>query len=273
MKSSKNDAQSLNNIPVHLLERERLPKELSTCRYSYKIGSLQFDYLYKPTDVAKLRSRLVVFFSGAIDRERHHPPVFQRWTWASRFDANVVYLSDPGLHLSDKLKIGWYFGTAQENAISEYSILISELSKRLEIEQKNIILYGSSAGGFAALQALRYLPNCAAIAINPQTRLSEYRRSLYEAFLKICIGDEVSESMRSRLDLLTNVSDFRSSRIILAQNTFDKFHLDNHFTPFVESLRREDSAKYLQTLMFENEGGHGAAEPLELVPKLLSLLG
>lgn len=117
-------------------------------------NGLTFDYLYQPSQNPDHQKRLVVLTTGAVNREKFQLPVYQRWSWAHRFNANVLCVADPGLRLSDAIPLAWYFGTVETNVTQAYAMFISDICKKEDIALSDVVLYGSSGGGFAALQTL-----------------------------------------------------------------------------------------------------------------------
>ncbi|MGP9736684.1 hypothetical protein ACT3SQ_19285, partial [Brachybacterium sp. AOP42-C2-15] len=68
-----------------------------------------FDVLIRGGLMAMEGSRsLPVFFSGAVQRDGTAPPFFSGTTLARQTGVPVVAVSDPTLHSSDQLSIGWY---------------------------------------------------------------------------------------------------------------------------------------------------------------------
>ncbi|MDR2208207.1 MAG: hypothetical protein LBE22_04455 [Azoarcus sp.] len=254
------------------LKDKNLPDLLQEGQYSYNYNGLTFEYLYQPSRNPDHQKRLVVLYTGAVNREKYQLPVYQRWSWAHRFNANVLCTSDPSLRLSEDIPIAWYFGTIETNVALAYANLVADICDKENIALSDVVLYGSSGGGFSALQALRYLPEAAVIAINSQTWLKKYHEKHYRIFRETCIQNAEYPDDHVRLSLFASISDFTQSRIVLAQNKeFDAFHYEHHHLPFLGALK-DEGAKRVTEVLFENEKGHSAGEPQALLPELLRLV-
>ena len=113
---------------------------------------------------------LYVFFNGAIGKNIKCKNNFNRWKWANLIDANVLNVLDPMYFLYHDLPIGWYWGTSETDFRQEIAALIKNAASALKVPFSNIVLYGSSAGGTAAIYIAHYIPGCTAVALNPQIR-------------------------------------------------------------------------------------------------------
>ena len=152
-------------------------------------------------------------FSGAkpINKEL---PYFNRWKWGDIFHSSIVAISDYTLKLSEELQIGWYQNNGELENFKILSNFIKELALKLGYKENKIILYGSSAGGFAALKCTEYLPLSRCIAINAQTDISKYYKSYYE-LLKTKLPQNNMESYSV---------DYINQNTLVVQNLQDTFH-------------------------------------------------
>lgn len=224
---------------------------------------------------------LYVLFSGARDPNKHSLPKFDRWTWAEKFDASILCISDPTLALDqDRLNIGWYLGTENNDYLTHIATWVNHVASRLGILKERIISYGSSAGGFASIMLAGRLRKSVAIAINPQLDVFKYYPKFVDQYFELAFpGKEkntLSTIQKSRFSAIHTIASSPDAKFIIAQNIQDKFHYTKHFGSLVKELNlptTNEINKVLKhrnvtTLLFDSPNGHGA-EPLDIVPILV----
>src|SRR5690606_36415632 len=96
------------------------------------------------------------------------------------------YISDPTLKLYEDLGLAWYIGNKEADVQPIIVEIIKVVATKLNIPLENVILYGSSGGGFAALKFSSLIPEAIAIAINPQIDITVYKQGMADRFLKRC---------------------------------------------------------------------------------------
>ncbi len=223
--------------------------------------------------------RLFVLLAGGIRRRRQGLPHFQRWRWAQDFPGSVLLVADPTLRLADRLGLGWYLGPAEANWTVTLARLVGRVAEELGIAPEDIVFYGSSSGGFAAITAASWSPGAGAIGINPQTDVLRYHPRAVKRMLKTCFPGTSMRNFperlrRERLLAWARCEASPQTRVLIAQNSRDRVHLQRHFTPFCERLGIPPDggispSRLRASLLFENDAGHVGAEPKELLPELL----
>lgn len=244
--------------------------ELQDGRFSVRLDSGLFE--------CYLRQRpgrfLFVLLSGARDTEKHPLPKFERWSWTEHFPGSILCISDPALYLnSGTLRIGWYAGTDKHNWPLRMSGLVSLVAKKLGKETANVIVYGSSAGGFASLMLAARLGNATAIAINPQTEVLRYSKRFVADFLDACFSGrdqrELLASERVRLEAAPAMVRAPNANYVIVQNTQDRHHYEHHYKPFCHRLAvpingGSSSDGRGVSIIYSHPSGHGR-EPRDLV--------
>lgn len=267
--AGKISADKLKSIPLVEFEGEVTKEE--PVQYHTVIDGKDYDFLWYPKAQYK---KIFVFFSGDILREKNAPPVYQRWSWAPFFPGNCLFISDPSLKLSDSLGLAWYAGSEHYDPLPIIAGIIKRICSSISIDEKDIVTYGSSGGGFAAIRSLLYLEKATAVAINPQTEIKKYHRSkvnhylseLYPSFDDKKVFDEFQE----KLDLFFSLSLLSDKKIIYVQNLADDFHVKKHAEPFFKSC--EGRNVVLRKVFFEDSRGHGTAEDQSTFNKILSII-
>lgn len=151
-------------------ENERLPE----IRFYTLLGSARIEGFFHQGNMSKL----YVMFDGSRSRSGGRDlaplPSFSRWSWHKQMDASLVSIEDPMFYTFPQCTLGWYYGTKDEDYRQYCAQCIGKIADLLHIENDDIILYGSSGGGTAAIGVSRYLPGCTVVAINPQIFLDMY---------------------------------------------------------------------------------------------------
>ncbi|MVW73288.1 hypothetical protein [Bordetella sp. 15P40C-2] len=266
-------ASALQDLPKFIVSLEEFPTSPSLGLYSFVEHSLSFDFIYRPGQ----GDRLFVLFSGHANRERLTPPIFQRWSWAPNFPGHCLYIADPMLQYHDDMGLAWYFGSESVDITPTITKIVRTVSNGIGLSERDIIFYGSSGGGFAALKQCPRMPQATYVVINPQTDITKYKSGHVETFLRNCLGgrgrDQASAEFGERLSVFHDAKSLTEANIVYAQNTGDRHHLRSHLQPLAEKLGfpADSSGVHgkFEVLLFESEGGHRRGEPLELVPTLL----
>lgn len=149
-------------------------------------------------------SRLTVLFSGAIDPKRAAgKPVFQRSSWRDGIEGSVVYIADPTLSLHPALRIGWGQGGKGRTLISALVGVVEGVVDACHDRgdrRPDVVAYGSSAGGFLALQLASYAGmEVRCLANNPQLDWLRYEvRSAVAETIQYCYPGEPQHDFRKR---------------------------------------------------------------------------
>lgn len=246
-------------------------------RLDVGVGPLTYNLL-----TSKQRpGRLFVLLRGAEpDRHTVQLPRFSRFSWRERFPGTVLCIADPTLYLDEDLKLGWYFGAPDHDVVGHLARIVEVVCTRLGQPVSDAVFYGSSGGGFAALQiAARLGRGATAVAVNPQTDVLKYTvpRSV-EAFLRVCTGGLTKERAWRRFGPRVSaleawqIDPAGEARCLIVQNIVDREHYNAHFRPFAELFALPDNGRSpdgrMASIIYDHPSGH-AAEPDELVPKII----
>ncbi|WGL16402.1 hypothetical protein PVT68_16755 [Microbulbifer bruguierae] len=271
----KTGVKDLAEVTRHTFEGVLLD-EFNEGLYTTEIDGFNYDFFWKPKK--STQDRLFVLFSGDALRSKNDPPVFQRWSWADHFPGHVVYFSDPSLYLSPKLGLAWYAGTKNHDPMVNIAEILGKICTQLDLDSNQLVSYGSSGGGFAALRLGLFLPEISTICINPQVDITKYGKNLVERYLRTCLEledrAEALELYPDRINLIENIDKLAKNRIIYVQNVLDEDHYEIHFKLFRDALTTssEYSDKRFSEVFFSHGEGHKAAETTEAFNKAISLL-
>lgn len=219
-------------------------------------------------------NKLFVLFNGAVrpTAQKKYYPYFSRISWENKFNGHCLYLYDASLDMKNGYVLGWYRGSTEKKLHDSYVSIIEKAIKDLEIDYADVVFYGSSGGGFAALKFAEDIKGVTAVAINPQTDILNYE--VTEAVQNF---KEIFDVQLNRKSTVVDASCFKpsGSRILLVQNIQDHHHYEEHFKPFWRKLSFTtegwDIKFHNYALIYDHESGHGG-EPPEIFEKIQRII-
>jgi len=186
-------------------------------------------------------NKLIIMLPGATNREKGHLD-FQRYSWSKNFDCSVIAFTDPSIKSSNDLSIAWFQNHVSAYGIEALGVLIKKISNDTGYATEDIALFGSSGGGFTALQLANTFPDSPVIAINPQTYLYNYSRPHFEKMVQRCYPgmspQKVINDYRSRLVVDLDPL-MRKQAAYIFQNIHDEKHLNLHTKLLLKSMIEE----------------------------------
>lgn len=217
---------------------------------SYGTGTLDLQLIRRDS------SSLIVVFHAAADPATSTLPIFVGQSITHDLEASILYVSDPSLDLG--IPIGWFAGDKSRRLQDDLLRVIRHIAT--SIKAKNLILQGSSAGGFASLYYAHELPGSLAVAINPQTNIAAYHADKVAQYFNTCWSGHPPQPTQAVTNLLELYSGSFSSNILFLQNRGDQFHIDNHYRPWAERFEDLYAEKWC-TLQGDWGIGHAAPPP------------
>lgn len=187
--------------------------------------------------VRRESSKFLIVFHGALDREKFILPRFEYQRALKEFDGSILFLQDPTLYVHKQLTLGWYIGNSVDNAHCMIKQLINIATDVLQ--PKQVLLTGSSGGGFAALAISARIPQSSALVFSPQTAIENYykghrRRLISSAFPELIPNIDSLSGLEDRFDMGALYSKGSQNKVFYLQNTGDPSHLKNHCLPFMK---------------------------------------
>lgn len=179
----------------------------------------------------KKSEKFVVFLPGAFNINEPKPK-FQRKSYFKDLSYTCLSCFDPTLFMDPNLSLGWFQGNKNNFYIEYLTSLLLQIINDLGIENKNILFFGTSAGGFSALKVAQSFPASNVYLGNIQTDILKYYKNPVAKMLEICFPNVLASNQEShRFDVFdSNVN----LNIFYAQNIRDEFHYENHYLPYVE---------------------------------------
>lgn len=240
-------------------------EHLKSCNgETLKIYHGDTDFYYK-VHLKENNNKLIVFSNGAIDPKKATPPVFMRSKWYQSFEANCVYIDDRTIH-NNNLRIGWGVGTQESHYLKVYISFIKKIASLLEISNKDIMYFGSSAGGFMSMAMASMHKGTYAVVNNPQTYVNRYlklyKRALYRTIFPEMTEKEILKTYSNRLSLINIFARNKNvPKVYYLQNRLCEGDMKNHVAPFLESLDKYNlNSKNINLILYNNKhAGHQPA--------------
>ncbi|WP_386693734.1 hypothetical protein [Lonepinella sp. MS14435] len=270
------------NIKTYVDSKFLIDSDKREISFKYDINDMHLSsYLY----IKNNTNKLFVVLNGALGNNRTTALTYQRYSWHPLFSGSVLYIADPTLFKYDLLSLGWYMGDKYTPIYPYLVDFILAVCENLKLQPSNVILYGSSGGGFSALQLASYIGNKAlAVAINPQTNIIEYPYNHRDNFLAQCFSASKNDyemlSSNRHFNAIENIK-MNNTKILYIQNDLDTFHVKHHFYPLIEAMDiqhwkktftiDEENKSNIQILWYSHESGH-AAEPKESLPEIMTAI-
>lgn len=199
---------------------------------------VKFEFLIRRKFSSK---KLIIFGSGAYDNNKINLPVFQRYSWSDNFEENLIFYNDPTLYLGD-ITLAWGYGTEKEHYLKIIGNILKRIIKIMNINNKDVGIYGSSGGGFMAIMLSTFIRGSKAIVNNPQTNIGRYHIRLIKKLFSLLYPEiELQKALSFYPERVNVVELFKKENyipnIIYFQNVASKFDMDNQFLPFINELR------------------------------------
>lgn len=194
--------------------------------------------IYTFFEQAEGADTLIVLFHGGLEPSFRRLPHYEWRRTLQDYPAHKLFISDPTLTLSPKLKNGWYFGTESEDIIPRLKEIVKEIAQRCGASK--ILLVGSSAGGVAAFQVAQGIPGSLALGYSLQRSLGfgpmVHVPGFYEHVLHGIDFETAHAQYGSRVaveDLFSAENSYQGEALWI-QNLGDAEHMRDHYGPIVQ---------------------------------------
>ncbi|WP_420097809.1 hypothetical protein [Brevibacterium sediminis] len=164
-------------------------------RFDFHVGTVTVPALLwcrpEPT------GRLLIAFNGAVRRTPEKDPqeIFQRRTWVDDIEADILFLADPTLRSDNRISIGWGQGTQGRYANPAMAQTARFAAECLDIPAGARLYFGTSAGGFQALQAAARDEGSRALVNNPQIDWTKYMPTFVNTIAGYSYEDQPAEDI------------------------------------------------------------------------------
>jgi len=275
------------NATTSTIGKTRLPVATKNLdfRNSFDLDAIN-DYV-TPVKYQKINDngRHYIIFNGALNKNFKRYPTFHRHTWSPKLGSNTLNIYDASVDPSEDYLLGWYHGTQKRPLCNDIQAIVNLLKEQKNLHNGDLVFYGSSGGGWAALRYASMFPGSLAVAVNPQTNILKYQyeSSILKFLSKSYPGMErkqVESALSSELKIdhrpfVRNTTELKS-RFIIAQNTVDEHHYQHHFLPFWQNFSTSptggwDSMEHNYAIIYDHPSGH-SAETDDVLSKIQEMI-
>jgi pimeloyl-ACP methyl ester carboxylesterase len=197
-------------------------------------GPLDIVALYAPRE----SKTLIVSFHGSLVRSKFQLPRFEWRRTLGNLDAGVLSLADTTIELGEKIPLGWYIGTKEQDLADDIATVVQQVAADGGYE--HIVLAGSSGGGYAAMAISRRIPGSVAVSFSPQTRVGDYIPWVAKVLVNAAFPgyetiDAVEVDFAERVNLRRLYAEPKIPNYVrYVQNSNDLDHIEEHYTPFAQ---------------------------------------
>lgn len=148
----------------------------------------------------KVSDKLFVIFSSSVENHK-----FNYLNQFKKYAVNQLYITDENDEGLDTT-CSYYIGQGNFSYEEKIKILIEKERIRLNIEKKDVVLFGSSKGGFAALYFTFKYGYGSALLGSPTVYLGKMHKDNErgQKIIKHIMGDNDQEAIKKLNDLITN---------------------------------------------------------------------
>lgn len=184
-----------------------------------------------------------------------------------------ISISDPSMHLSNDIGIGWYAGLLEIKLQQILPRIIAHILKCCKASR--VCFLGGSAGGFASLYYATFFPGAIAFVWNPQTDIRRYNPDHVTRYAHLAFGSE-KEIGAARKVLTRRIDPEVISRyptdgvkVIYLQNKTD-WHVESHLSPFLtyHDIKLTRLPNWLHVHLGEWGEGH-VPPPKEIISRIV----
>lgn len=251
---------------------------------SIKNEIVQINYnnesFYFKMSIKEESDRLVVHTNGAINWDKHTPPVHMRSSWGKEINAHCLFIDDKTIHKSG-INTGWGAGIKERFYIEDYSVISKRIKELLKIDDSKTFYWGSSAGGFVSIILAVMDQNTIAVVNNPQTNLTTHRAGktspMYKAVFPGMNQEQIMDEYPERLSVVSAIKKYNNiPELYYFQNNQYEFDLKNHYNQFRNDIKKFGLSenKFMYFLYNDYELGHSPLpkdKTLEYLETVMSL--
>lgn len=264
----------VEKIDYYDLEKYKIKEDLLYI-LEVKKDNVKYEYLINRK---KDNDKLIVFNNGAIAGGNVKVPVFQRHSWANIIKTSSVFCMDPTLYVND-LSVGWGVGKNENYYLENSSLILKTIIQKMNINLKDTVIYGTSAGGFLSIIMGIYLKGATVVADNTQLDVSNWTFiSAVDYVMEYCF-DNIGIALKypERFNVVDAfIKHNYVPKIYLHVNLCSKLDNSMQLVPFLEKIEKmKDVTEYNNIeiiLHYEEKKGHDGLSQDEAIKFLYKVL-
>ena len=255
----------INNDSCPIIDFDDLESSSLKDRFLIKYKGYDFDCLLTQPIKDIEDKTLFVIFSGSREINIDKLPIFKRWSYYQFIDSYVLNIADPMFYKYDKLSLGWYYGSENESCIEYLADIIDKVKNNLCIDNKKIIFFGSSGGGYVALMMSLYFRDTLHIAINPQIQINQFYGQNFPKVTGIDLNKKDLFRRNETISIIQERCLNKYNKFLLLQNITDEHDCTCHLFPLMKKMNIDKLQFGLNTItsdmlcwIYSCVGGHNA---------------
>lgn len=257
------DTTKFSDLGVNEYEdfEEFMSTPISEGLNTIRFGGRVFDFFYEDRGAPVT----LVTFTAAVSPSFTKYPLFSSRPIARRLNTNYLAFSDPASGGDESLTTFWHLGTHEVPS----GKVVPDIIRKVLAERvgEHLIFFGSSAGGFAALNYSAQFPGSAALVMNPRVSLLNAPKHASKfvpvAFPGVPRGDALKALPYNQA---TVYSEPQGNFVVYLQNMQDDNYRRHHYAHFVKAVGGRDDVHFVT----ENWGVGHIVPPLKTYEALLS---
>ncbi|MGP9818321.1 hypothetical protein ACT3UA_18845 [Glutamicibacter sp. 363] len=257
------DTTKFSDLGVHEYDdfEEFMSNPISEGLSTISFGSRVLDFFYEDRGA----SVTFITFTAAISPKIVKYPIFSSRAIASRLNTNFLSFADPASGGDKALATFWHLGTAE---IPSHEIIPKVISKAMsEGSGEQMLFFGSSAGGFAALNYSAQFLGSAALVMNPRINVLNAPKHAPRYIPVTFPGAPLQEAVRALpYNQAAKYGEPQGNFVVYLQNMQDELYKRNHYAHFVKAVEGRDDVHFVT-----DDWGQGhVVPPLKTYESLLS---
>ena len=189
---------NFNNSSVLFKSLEDLTLNNIVERFNVIVDDIKYQ-VYLPNFDIKAKKLYVSLSGGA---RLNSDVKFDRWSWRSDLQGNLICIEDPMYEMFPNIFIGWYFGTKQKSFLDPIVKIISKICQLADFEK--LVFLGSSASGFAISYLASFFKRSMVLALNPQFDISLWKPWTVSRFEKET-SIKLTDNLASRFNIVSRI--------------------------------------------------------------------
>ena len=227
------DKKFLDNSKVVDIDINKICK-LPDGRIRFFVKGIKFECLFHYGN----NEKLFVILNGAraiVNSKKRELPAFSRWSWYPYANYSWLNIEDPMYYKYEDLSLGWYYGSEEINYREYVAIIAKKVSEFLEIKKEDVVFYGSSGGGTAAIHSAAEFGSGVAVSINGQINF-EYSHKDIKEFIEHTGIDMYKKDKYDRNDICKIIKNSVNTKFILIENCRSKWDFNDHLKYLCKKL-------------------------------------
>lgn len=264
----------VEKIDFYDLEKYKV-KENSIYILEIRKNNVKYEYLINRK---KENDKLIIFNNGAVAGGNVKFPVFQRHSWSKILKTSSIFCMDPTLYVNN-LSVGWGVGKNEDYYLENSSLILKKIIEKMNIDLKNTVIYGTSAGGFLSIIMGIYLKGSTVLADNSQLDVSNWAFiSAVDCVIDYCF-DNIATALKypERFNVVDAfIKNNYVPKIYLHVNLCSKVDNSMQLAPFLEKIEKmKKITEYNNieiTLHYEENKGHDGLNQCEALNEIYKIL-